>query len=149
MIDGVVVVQKRQILDERGAIYHFMRNDDPEFQQFGEVYFSWVYPGVIKGWHIHKEMTLNYVVPVGRVKLVLYDDRPDSPTRGELQEICLGEGSYKLVQVPPMVWNGFKGIGTAPAMVANCATLPHDPGEIERLDPFSPDIPYSWDVRHG
>lgn len=149
MIDGVAIVPKRQILDERGAIYHFLRNDDPEFQQFGEVYFSWVYPGVIKGWHIHKKMTLNYVVPVGRIKLVLYDDRPDSPTRGELQEIYLGEGSYRLVQVPPLVWNGFKGIGDKPALVANCATLPHDPDEIERCDPFTPDIPYDWGLRHG
>lgn len=149
MIDGVLVVPRRQILDERGAIYHFLRNDDPEFQQFGEVYFSWVYPGVIKGWHMHKKMTLNYIVPVGRIKLVLYDERPDSPTRGELQEIYLGEGNYQLVQVPPLVWNGFKGIGIQPAMVVNCATLPHDPDEIARLDPFTPDIPYDWGLRHG
>ncbi len=149
MIDGVVVVPRRQILDERGAIYHFLRNDDPEFQQFGEVYFSWVYPGVIKGWHIHKRMTLNYIVPVGRIKLVLYDERPDSPTKGELQEIYLGEGNYQLVQVPPMVWNGFKGIGTQPAMVVNCATLPHDPDEIARRDPFTPEIPYDWGLKHG
>jgi len=149
MIEGVKIVSKRQILDERGAIYHFLREDDPEFIQFGEVYFSWIYPGVIKAWHIHHVMTLNYVVPVGRVKLVLYDDRPGSPTCGKLQEFFLGEGNYQLVQVPPMVWNGFKGIGTVPALVANCATIPHDPAEIERLDPFSPQIPYHWELRNG
>jgi len=104
---------------------------------------------VIKAWHIHHVMTLNYVVPVGRVKFVLYDDRPDSSTRGGLQELFLGEGNYQLVQVPPMVWNGFKGIGTVPALIANCATIPHDPSEIERLDPFSPKIPYKWELRHG
>jgi dTDP-4-dehydrorhamnose 3,5-epimerase len=149
MIEGVKLVPKRQILDERGAIYHFLRCDSPEYERFGEVYFSWVYPGVIKGWHRHKRMTLNYVVPAGRIKLVLFDDRPSSSTCGELQEIFLGEGNYQLVQVPPMVWNGFKGIGVAPALVANCSTHPHDPAEIERMDPFSPAIPYSWGVRNG
>ena len=149
MIEGVKVIPKRQIIDERGAIYHFLRNDNPEFQQFGEVYFSWVYPGVIKAWHIHKVMTLNYVIPVGRVKFVFYDDRPASPTRGELMELFLGEGNYQLVQVPPLVWNGFKGIGTVPALVSNCATHPHDPNEIERLDPFNEKIPYNWDLQHG
>jgi dTDP-4-dehydrorhamnose 3,5-epimerase len=149
MIEGVKITPKRQILDERGAIYHFMRNDDPHFEQFGEVYFSLVYPGVIKAWHIHKIMALNYVVPVGRVKLVLYDDRSDSSTQGELMELFLGEGNYQLVQVPPLVWNGFKGIGTGPALIANCATIPHDPAEIERLSPFDSHIPYNWDLRHG
>jgi dTDP-4-dehydrorhamnose 3,5-epimerase len=149
MIDGVKIVPKKQILDERGAVYHFMRCDSPEFERFGEVYFSWIYPGVIKGWHRHRMMTLNYVVPAGRIKLVLYDDRPASPTCGELEEFFLGECNYQLVQVPPLVWNGFKGIGAQPALVANCATYPHHPAEIERLDPFSTLIPYTWELRHG
>ena len=149
MIEGVKIIPKRQILDERGAIYHFLRCDSPEFEKFGEVYFSWIYPGVVKGWHRHHQMTLNYVVPAGQVKLVLYDDRQGSSTCGELQEILLGESSYQLVQIPPMIWNGFKGIGMQPAMVANCATLPHHPDEIERLDPSSPNIPYQWDLSSG
>ena len=94
-------------------------------------------------------MTLNYAVPSGRIKLILFDDRDDSPTRGELQEVFTGEDAYALVTVPPGVWNGFKGVGTAPAVVANCATLPHDPDEIVRLDPLSPRIPYRWELRHG
>ena len=71
-----------------------------------------------------------------QIKLVLYDEREGSPTRGELQEIFLGEDSYSLVKIPPLVWNGFKGVGVNPAIVANCATLPHDPAEIVRLDPL-------------
>jgi len=82
------------------------------------------------------------------IKLVLYDDRPQSPTRNELMELFLGDEQYALVTVPPLVWNGFKGIGTGPAIVANCATEPHDPAEIERLDPASSRIPYQWDVRN-
>ena len=149
MIKGVEIHPLRQIPDERGKVMHMLRRDDPWFDAFGEVYFSVVFPGAIKAWHLHRRMTLNYAVPSGRIKLVVFDDRDDSPTRGELQEIFTGEDAYALVTVPPGLWNGFKGVGAEPAIVANCATVPHDPDEIVRLDPFSPKIPYRWDLRHG
>lgn len=148
MIKGVQVTPLRQILDERGKVMHMLKVGDPAFQKFGEIYFSCVYPGAIKGWHIHKEMTLNYAVPHGQIKFVLYDERPESPTRGEVQELFLGPNNYCLVTVPPMVWNGFKGIGNEMAVVANCATIPHSPGEIDRRDPFDPSIPYDWAIKH-
>jgi len=148
MIEGVEVIPLKQILDERGKIMHMLRCDDKHFEKFGEIYFSMAYPGVVKGWHIHKKMTLNYAVVTGTIKLVLYDDRKDSRTRGELMELFLGTENYSLVKVPPMVWNGFKCIGITPAIVANCATLPHHPDEIERLDPASNKIPYDWGLRH-
>ncbi|MDB5293854.1 MAG: dTDP-4-dehydrorhamnose 3,5-epimerase-like enzyme [Phycisphaerales bacterium] len=149
MIDGVRITPLRQIPDERGKIMQMLRSDAPHFLQFGEIYFSCVYPGAIKAWHIHKKMTLNYAVPVGNIKFVLYDERESSPTRGQVQEIYLGPESYNLVTVPPMVWNGFKGIGTQMALVANCASIPHDAEEIMRRDPFDPSVPYKWDIKHG
>jgi len=148
MINGVKLTQLKQLLDERGKVMHMLRADSDGFTGFGEIYFSCVYPGAVKAWHLHKRMTLNYAVPHGNIKFVLYDDRENSPTRGELQEIFLGPDNYCLVTVPPRVWNGFKGIGPTMAIVANCASIPHDPAEIDRLDPFSPDIPYSWEIRH-
>ncbi len=144
MIKGVEIHPLKQIPDERGKIMHMLRSDDPYFERFGEIYFSMVYPGVVKGWHLHRLMTLNYAVVTGMIKLVLFDDRDSSPTRGEIQEIFMGEQNYVLVKIPPQVWNGFKGIGSVPAIVANCATLPHDPGEILRMDPFNNPIPYDW-----
>jgi dTDP-4-dehydrorhamnose 3,5-epimerase len=149
MIHGVSVIPLRKIPDERGTVMHMLRADDAHFEQFGEIYFSTAYPGVIKAWHVHERMTLNYAVVVGRIKLVLYDSRPDSPTRGELQELFIGEDNYALVKVPPHVYNGWKCMGTGPAMVANCATEPHDPTEISRLDPFTKEIPYDWSLKHG
>lgn len=125
-----------------------LRRDDDHFQQFGEIYFSVVYPGAIKGWHLHKQMTLNYAVVSGMIKLVLHDARPDSPTKGAVQELFVGDANYVLVRIPPGVWNGFKGIGVGPAIVANCASLPHDPGEIVRTDPCDPSIPYDWGLKH-
>lgn len=149
MIEGVAVRPLRTIADERGAILHFLRADDPWFEAFGEVYFSIVYPGVVKGWHRHREMTLNYAVPVGMAKVVLHDDRPGSPTVGETMEVHVGERNHCLVTVPPMVWNGFKGEGVVPAVVANCATIPHDPAEIERRPPDDAAIGYDWALRHS
>jgi dTDP-4-dehydrorhamnose 3,5-epimerase len=149
MIDGVMITPLRQIVDERGKIMHMLRSDAPHFKNFGEIYFSFVHPGIIKGWHLHKEMTLNYAVPVGKIKLVLYDGRKGSKTEKETMELFLGPDNYCLVTVPSMVWNGFKGIGTETSIVANCATIPHDPQEIMRLDPFSKEIPYDWSVKHG
>jgi len=148
MIDGVVIQPLKQILDERGKVMRMLRATDPWFAGFGEIYFSIVYPGVVKGWHLHKRMVLNYAVPHGCVKLVLFDDREGSATRGELMELFLGPDDYALVQVPALVWNGFKGLGTEPALVANCASLPHDPDEILRMDPFDNHIPYDWALRH-
>ncbi|WP_027937121.1 dTDP-4-dehydrorhamnose 3,5-epimerase family protein [Anaeroarcus burkinensis] len=149
MIEGVKVTPLRQIVDERGKIMHMLRADAPHFEQFGEIYFSCVNPGVIKAWHIHEKMTLNYAVPHGHIKFVLYDDREGSSTKGEVQEIFLGPDNYCLITVPPLVWNGFKGIGTVPAIVANCSSIPHDPNEIRRCSPFSESIPYCWELKHG
>ena len=148
VIDGVVITPLRQILDERGKVMHMLRSTDEHFTQFGEIYFSTVFPDAVKAWHIHKKMTLNYAVPVGRIKFVLFDDRPDSPTRGEIQEIFMGPDNYVLVTVPPMVWNGFKGVGPDASLVANCASIPHDPDEIDRCDPSDTRIPYDWALKH-
>ncbi|MGH7285557.1 MAG: dTDP-4-dehydrorhamnose 3,5-epimerase family protein [Polyangiaceae bacterium] len=147
MIDGVIISPRKIIPDDRGKVLHMLKRTDPEFQAFGEIYFSTIYPGVVKGWHLHREMVINYVVPVGMIKLVLYDDRKGSKTHGEIQEIYIGEQNHVLVVVPVLVWNGFKCVGPTPAVVANCATIPHDPKEIERLDPHKSYIPYDWALK--
>jgi len=148
MIEGVLIIPLKKIPDERGMVMHMLRRDDPHFEQFGEMYFSVVYPGVVKGWHLHTLMTLNYAVVLGMIKLVLYDEREQSPTRNEIQELFIGDANYNLVRIPPGVWNGMKGVGTQPAILANCATIPHDPDEIRRLDPLNNRIPYDWSLKH-
>lgn len=149
MIDGVVVTPLRQIQDERGKVMHMLRADSPVFQSFGEIYFSCVEVGAVKAWHIHQRMTLNYAAVVGKVKFVLYDDREGSPSRGETQEFFLGPENYVLVTVPPLIWNGFKGLGDVTSIVANCASIPHDPTEIDRASPTDGTIPYDWGIKHG
>ena len=149
MIDGVLITPLRQISDERGTVMHMLRADAPHFQQFGEIYFSTVHPGAVKAWHRHKKMVLNYAVPHGSIKLVLYDSRVGTASSGEVMELFLGMDNYCLVTIPAMVWNGFKGIGDKTAIVANCSTVGHEPNEIERMDPTGTEIPYDWEIRHG
>ena len=148
MIEGVKVTPLKQIFDERGKIMHMLRSDSEVFTQFGEIYFSCTNPGAIKAWHLHKQMTLNYAAIYGEIKCVLYDDRPNSKTKGCIDEYFLSPENYCLITVPPLVWNGFKGIGTKDSIVANCATIPHDPMEIERKSAFDSSIPYDWQIKH-
>lgn len=148
MIDGVVLSPLNQIFDERGKVMHMLRSDSPQFKKFGEIYFSCTYPNAIKAWHLHREMTLNYAVVSGQIKFVLYDDRESSPTRGELQEIFISPENYYLVTVPPLIWNGFKSVGTSPAILANCSTHPHHDSEISRIPFNDPSIPYDWEIKH-
>lgn len=148
-IAGVEVHPLTRFPDERGALMHMLRSDDPHFQAFGEIYFSRIVPGGIKAWHIHREMTLNYAVPFGMIDLVLYDDRERSATRGHLMHVRTGDSNYALVTIPPGIWYGFKGLGESPAIVANCATMPYDASEISRKDPSDPSIPYDWSATSG
>jgi dTDP-4-dehydrorhamnose 3,5-epimerase len=143
-IHGVEVIPLRPIADERGAVYHMLRSDDRHFRGFGEIYFSSVYPGVVKGWKNHTSLTANYACVHGRIKIVIYDDRAESPTRGGLQEVVVGPDEYALVVIPPGIWHGFQGLGDPVSVLANCSTEPHDPEELERLDPQSETIPYNW-----
>jgi dTDP-4-dehydrorhamnose 3,5-epimerase len=94
-------------------------------------------------------MTINNAVVSGHAKLVMYDMREQSPTKGELQEVFFGEDNYCLVQMPPGIANGYKAYGEKMVILANCATEPHAPDEILRLDPFTSEIPYDWSLKHG
>jgi dTDP-4-dehydrorhamnose 3,5-epimerase len=149
MIDGVKIVPLRQIVDERGKIMHMLKATDEHFIRFGEIYFSCAWPETVKAWHIHQTMTVNNAVISGRAKLVLYDLRDGSPTKGELQEIFLGEDNYVLVQIPPGIANGYKAYGDKMVILANAATEPHDPTEMLRMAPDTDEIPYDWARRNG
>ena len=146
MIEGVKIRPLRRIADPRGDILHMMRSDWDEFAGFGEIYFSCVAPGAIKAWRKHTRMTLQLAVPVGRVLMAMIDDRPESPTHRQIASLELGEteDAYRLVCVPPGVWCGYFGLGPGTAMMANCASIPHDPTEAEKADPSDPNLAFPW-----
>lgn len=149
-INGVRISDLRQITDARGAVLHMLRADSPDFVTFGECYFSEVAPGAVKAWKRHREQTQNIAVPVGRLRLVIFDDRDGSPTSGTTDVIDLGRpDAYCRVTIPPGLWYGFATLGETPALLANCADTPHDPLESESTTPEDPAIPYSWELDSG
>ena len=146
MIEGIKIKKLKVIPDERGRLMEMLRSDDELFISFGQVYLTTAYPGVVKGWHYHKKQTDNMVVVKGMMKVVLYDGRERSSTKGEVNEFFMGIHNTMLLQIPPFVFHGFKCIGEEEAMVVNCPTETfnyEDPDEF-RVDPHENDIPYDW-----
>ena len=150
-IDGVVIKPLKVIPDERGWLMEILRNDDPIFTQFGQVYMTTAYPGVVKGWHYHKKQTDNFTCVHGMMKVALYDAREESPTKGNLMELFIGEKNPALVTVPPGVYHGFKAIGEETAFFVSVPTLPYNYAEPDeyRLPPDTDEIPYDWGLLPG
>jgi dTDP-4-dehydrorhamnose 3,5-epimerase len=151
LIDGVRIKELRPIPDERGFLMEILRSDEDVFEKFGQVYMTVAYPGVVKGWHYHKAQTDFFTVVKGMMKIVLYDSRPDSSTRGEVNEFFMGELNPLLIRIPPGVLHGMKAIGTEAGYVVNCPTEPYNHGEPDeyRVDPHENDIPYDWARKDG
>jgi dTDP-4-dehydrorhamnose 3,5-epimerase len=144
VIAGILVQPLREITDDRGKVMHMLRVDAPFFKGFGEVYFSVVNPGAVKAWKRHLKITQHLAVPMGKIRLVVYDDQETSLSFKEVLVMEIGEGNYSLVRIPPLLWYGFQGLSDAPALVANCTDIPYDPNEVERLDPMDRSIPFIW-----
>ena len=151
MIQDVVVKPLKVIPDERGWLMEMLRDDDPFFDKFGQVYCSVAYPGVVKGWHYHKVQTDHFVIVSGMVKVVLYDQRQDSKTHGEVNEFFMGVHNPILLVIPPLVVHGMKAIGTEPGMLVNCPSemYRYDDPDEHRIDPHKGGIPYDWSRKDG
>ncbi|MCE5300071.1 MAG: dTDP-4-dehydrorhamnose 3,5-epimerase family protein [Spirochaetia bacterium] len=146
MIAGVKVKQLKAISDERGRLMEMLRADDDIFIKFGQAYMTTCYPGVVKGWHYHKKQLDNFICVKGMIKLVLFDSREKSKTKGEVNEFFLGEHNTILVQIPKNVYHGFKGISETEAVIINCSTMPYNPKDPDeyRLPAHTKEIPYEW-----
>ena len=150
-IEGVQVQQLNMYCDERGGLMELLRSDEPIFQKFGQAYVSITYPGVVKAWHYHKKQTDYIVVIKGMSKMVLYDDREGSPTKGVINEFFLGEHSHILLTIPPGVIHGQKPYGPDPSYLINFPTEPFYSKDTDeyRIEPFDNDIPYDWALKQG
>lgn len=151
MIDGVAIKMLKVIPDERGRLMEILRSDDEIFTQFGQVYMTTTYPQVVKAWHYHRKQDDFIACVRGMIKLVLYDDREGSPTRGEVNEFFVGDHDPRLVRVPRMVYHGWKCIGLEEAIIINAPTMVYDYAEPDefRIDPHENDIPYTWERKDG
>ncbi len=142
-IDGVLLTPLRIISVRDGDVLHGMKRNELGYCGFGEAYFSKIQSGLIKGWKRHREMTLNLIVPSGAIRFVIYDDRPDSSTNGGYCSVILSNGNYQRLTVPPLVWLGFQGIHGGESMLLNIASIPHDPGEVEKREIH--EIKFNWE----
>lgn len=133
-MEGVLLTPLKQIFHPKGDVFHGMKKTDPGFTAFGEAYFSTVHPGEVKPWKKHYRMTLNLVVPVGRIRFVLHDDRPESTTKGETFSVEIGSGNYQRLTVQPGIWMAFEGLDVGLNLLLNMADMEHDPIEVERAD---------------
>ena len=150
LIDGVTARSLRVIPDERGWIAEILRADDPEFTKFGQVYVSATYPGVVKAWHYHKHQVDHFACVAGMVKLVLFDTREGSPTKGLVNEFFIGEQQPMLVRVPNGVYHGWKCISVTPSLVVNVPNEPYHRTEPDehRLAPHGT-LDYDWTRKDG
>lgn len=144
MLQGVIWEPRKVISDGQGAVLHHLRSDDPLFVGFGEIYCSAVPQGVVRAWKLHKSVCQRIIVPVGKVRFVLYDPRKDSSTSGQTQEIVLSRADHGLLGIPPGLWYGFEGLGPGESLIVNCASHPHDPKEVERLPLVNDLLPLKW-----
>ena len=149
LIEGVKLKTLKPIPDERGRLMEIFRCDDEFFEKFGQVYMTSAYPGVVKGWHYHKKHSDNWAIVHGMMKVVLCDNREDSPTYQLVNEFFLGEHNPQLIHIPPWVYHGLKGIGTEEAIMVNVMTEPYDPKDPDefRVDPYDNDIRYDWELK--
>ena len=146
-IEGVSVQSLTPIQDERGMVLPMFRSDCFDLSTLGEIYFSVVNQGHVKGWEKHKLMHQDFAVCTGKIKLVIYDDRPQSSTRGKIQEIVTGRDLFALIHLPRLVWYSYIGLSLEPAVITYGSSMPQMHGEVMRLPSDSPQIPFSWGPR--
>ena len=142
-IDGVMLTPLKQIFHPKGDVWHAMKCSDAGFAGFGEAYFSTIHYGDIKPWKKHLKMTLNFVVPVGKIRVVIFDDRAGSVTQGNFFDVTLSHDNYQRITIPAGLWVAFSGVGNSLNLLLNLANLEHDPLEVERKDSLS-EISYQW-----
>lgn len=145
MIKGVSIRKLMVFENELGGVKHMLKKQWPEFKEFGEIYFSTINPGIVKGWKKHDSTILNYTVPIGNVKVVIFDDNPESSTYKQVQEVELGESNHVLLTIPPNVWYSFGALNNEKAMICNLINIEHSEDQHHLLDLENDLIPFQWD----
>jgi dTDP-4-dehydrorhamnose 3,5-epimerase len=149
MIEGVKIKALKPNVDERGYLQEILRSDEEFFEGFGQLYVSLNYPGVVRAWHYHKKQADFMTVIKGMVKIVLYDNRDGSPTKGEINEFFVGEHNKILLRIPENVLHGYKTVSVEPCLLLNLSTACYDKKEPDeyRIPPYDNDIPYDWAIK--
>ena len=142
MIDGIIITPLKKITHPRGDLFHIIKKSSAGYIDFGEAYISTIIKNEIKGWKKHHSMTLNLVVPAGEIRIVIFDGRNYSATKGKFQEIVLSKENYLRLTIPPQLWVAFQGVSDNTNMLFNIADIEHDRRETSNLE--ITEITYSW-----
>jgi len=142
-VEGVLLTPLKKIHHPKGDVFHGMKKSDAGYSGFGEAYFSTIHFQDVKPWKKHLEMTLNFVVPLGEIRFVIYDDREGSLTKNNFFDVTLGKNDYQRITIPPGVWVAFSGVGSEFNLLLNLANIEHNPAEVERKDELN-EIAYQW-----
>ena len=140
MIKDVFITNLERIKTPGGSVMHAMKESSVGYAGFGEAYFSQIEKNSIKVWKRHKNMTLNLVVPIGKIRFILFDDREIS--NGQFQEVIISMDNYCRLTVPPMIWMGFQGLSNGGSMLLNIADMEHDPHEVDKKN--IEEIEFNW-----
>ncbi len=151
LIDGVQFRPCRPVPHEDG---HLMEIARASWEILGgplvQVHLTTTFAGRVRAWGVHTENTDRLFIAAGLVKIVVYDGRKDSPTRGRLNEFTLSDRNPGLLIVPPNLYHGWKNIGTTEALIINmpdrmydyespdALDLPWDSAKAEKI------VPYRW-----
>ena len=130
MIKDVLITNQKIINVSEGNVLHAFKSSDVGYLGFGEAYFSLINNGAIKAWKRHREMTLNLIVPFGKVRFVLYDNRNLLNT--QFQEVIISKKNYCRLTIPPMIWVGFQGLYEKESLILNIADIEHDANEVDK-----------------
>lgn len=142
-IEGVVLTPLKKFNNEQGSVYHALKKTEENYAGFGEAYFSTVKHGVVKGWKKHTIMLSNLIVPVGEIRFVLFDDRPQSKTKGNIMDVTLSIENYYRLSIPVNIWLAFQGIGKSTNLLLNISSITHDPNECKNLPIENTTIPFN------
>ena len=144
MINGVSLRELMVFENDLGGVKHMLKKQWPEFNSFGEVYFSTINAGIVKGWKKHDKTILNFAVPLGNVKVIIYDSNENSSSFGKVQEIELGEKNHILLTIPPNVWYSFAALNNDKAMICNLISIEHSEDTHHQIKLINDEIPYKW-----
>ena len=150
--EGVVFHDVVTHIDERGSTVELF---DPRWGWHSDpLVFSYAFtvrPGFVKGWGLHKEHDDRYFVLYGEMEVVLYDERPGSPTEGMVASVVLSEHRRRLMSVPAGVWHADRNLGDKDVVVVNFPTIQYDHANPDKYRlPLNNDrIPYRFENVHG
>lgn len=147
LIDGVKIKEVKNVMKEGGVLTEIFRKDWAlDSGKVDQVFTVALDPGGLSAWHAHEHTVDRFFVNRGKLKVVLYDSREGSPTKGQINEFRIGEHRPTLIIIPPKVWHGVMNLSSQPTHMLNLtdAAYEYEDPDHWRLPHDSPQIPYQF-----